>query len=206
MVRKRRFIVAFSKYRKETFLSLASDAKTGIDGNPDFADGPVTALAFKAAYDAMVTAAPNAVRNNIDGLRIFTPLRNTVEGMMTQLGNYGQSTIGDNPTRMVASQLPLSKIPTSRSENINIEVGSPKLLNGSTVGKIDISVKPYKAADGIIIYVRQPDLTYVERAKVLSFKTTLSGFTPEEVVVVQICYWNKEGNGPLMGRPLAIVV
>ncbi len=126
--------------------------------------------------------------------------------MMTQLGDYAQSTIGNDPERMVASKLPLTKEPEARPDNVNVVVSGPKVENGPAAGKINVSVKPNKAADGIAIFIRQPDLTYVERAKVNGFKTTLSGFTPEEVLVVQICYWNNEGNGPMMAKPMAIVV
>lgn len=205
MVRKRRFIVSFRDYSKEVFLALASKAVKGVEGNPDFADAPVTFTAFKAANDAMVAAAPDAVKNNIVGLRIFRPLRSTMEKMMEKMGTYAQGVIGENPERMEASGLPLTKDPAARPEDINEEVIRPKVEPGDTTGKIKVSVRPLPAADGIIIEVRQADLTYIERAKVVGFKATLGDFTEDEVVVIQIRYWNNGGFGPRMGRPLAIV-
>lgn len=205
MPRKRRFIVNFSRESKEEFLAIADKAVKGLDGNPDFADAPVTFAAFKAANDAMVAAAPSAVHNNIDGLRVFKPLRETVEGMLATLGEYGQSTIGNDPEKMNDSGLPQTKEPEARPDNINVQVDKPRVTPGNAAGKVDIAVKPNRAADGIVIYVRQADMTYVEKAKILGFRTTLTGFAAEEVVVLQLCYWNNAGLGPMMGRPMAIV-
>lgn len=206
MQKKQRFIVSFKDDSKEVFLALSQSALTGITDNPDFVSAPVTNKDFKDAYDAMVAAAPAAVRNNIDGLRAFKPLRTAVEGMMTKLGTFAQATIGDNPERMKASGLPLSKEPTARPDDINVEVVRPKLELGKVSGEINVSAKPNRAADGIVVEVRQPDMSFKEVARVSGFKTTINGFSPDEVVVVQIRYWNNAGVGPRLGRPLAIVV
>ncbi|MDI1352130.1 MAG: hypothetical protein PSV35_05070, partial [bacterium] len=74
MLRKRRFIVSFVNDSKAVFLSLASNAVKGIEGNPDFVKAPFTFDQLKTANDAMVAAAPDAVKNNIIGLRTFKPL------------------------------------------------------------------------------------------------------------------------------------
>jgi hypothetical protein len=206
MKRKQRFIVSFENDSKEDFLSTSSKAKDGITGNPDFEAAPVKPDDFTKAYDVMVVAAPDAVRSNIDGLRIFKPLRQKVEGMMTQLGNYAQDKIGNDPDRMKASGLPLTKMPVARPSDINEEVKGPKLELGDTAGKIKVTVKPNPAAEGIVIEERLPDLTYKEIKKTTGFKATTNGYNADEVVVVQLRYWNNDGVGPRMGRPLAIVV
>lgn len=206
MQRKQRFIVSYANDSKETFLSMASNTKDGITGNPDFETAPVSAEDFKTAYDNMVAAAPAAVRNNIDGLRAFKPLRMKVEGYMTALANFAQSKIGNDPERMLASGLPLTKEPAARPSDINVEVQGPKLEQGDTSGKIKASVKPNRAAEGLVLEERQPDLTYKEIKRTKGFKTTTNGYNPDDVVVLQLRYWNNNGVGPRMGRPLAIVV
>jgi hypothetical protein len=192
--------------KKEKFLSVAGNTSAGIKNNPDFVNAPVTSLDFDLAYNLMVEAAPLAMRNNIDGMRKFKPLRETVEGMITKLGNFAQSTIGDKPSRMIASGLPLTKEPVARPNNINEEVQRPRVEPGPTAGKINVSTRPNRAADGIVIEERQPDNTYKEVARVLGFKTTINGYSHDDVVVLQICNWNNLGAGPRMGRPLTIVV
>lgn len=206
MKRKQRFIIDFTKFDKETFLALVAIALSGINGNPDFVDAPYTYAQFKAANQPMVDAAPNAVRSNIEGLRIFKPLRKAVEGIMTAMCEFAQNKIGNDPERMAASGLPLTKEPTARPIDINIEVQRPKVEPGDTEGKINVSAKPNRAAEGIIIEERQADMTYIEKVKVVGFKAVLGGYAIDQVVVVQIRYWNNEGVGPRMNRPLAIVV
>ncbi|MDI1352131.1 MAG: hypothetical protein PSV35_05075, partial [bacterium] len=128
-----------------------------------------------------------------------------VEGILSKLGTYAQGIIGDNLERMIASGLPLTKDPEARPEDINEAVVRPKVEPGNSSGTVKVSVRPLRAADGIIIEERLADMTYVERAKVVGFKTTLSGFPKDEAVILQIRYWNNGGVGPRMGRPMAIV-
>ncbi len=206
MSRKQRFIVSFTNENKADFLSMSANANAGIKDNPDFVDAPVSSADFEKAYDEMVAAAPNAVRNNIDGLRIFKPLRLKVEDYMTALATFAQSKIGNDPVRMLASGLPLTKDPKARPSDINVEVLDPKLELGDTSGKIKASARPNRAAEGIVLEERQPDLTYKEIKRATGFKTTTNGYSPDDVVVMQIRYWNNDGVGPRMGRPLAIVV
>ncbi len=206
MARKQRFVVNFSKFGKEDFLSEADSTNKGIAGNPDFERAPVTHAQFNEAYQRMVVAAPSAVRNDIDGLRAFRPLRLTVEGMMTDLATFAQSTIGNNPERMAACGLPLTKEPSFRPGDINLSVGRAKLEPGTESGKIKVSTKSIPAAEGIVIEERQADLSYKEIAKVTGFKTTINGYSHDDVAIVQIRYWNNQGMGPRMVRPLAIVV
>lgn len=205
MKRKQRFIVDYTRFNKETFLSMSGTALIGITDNLDFINAPITVLDYKTAYDLMVDAAPYAVRNNIDGLRVFKPLRENVEGMLSKLADFAQGTIGNNPDRMTASGIPLTKAPGARPGDINQTVVNPKVTPGNVSGNINVSVRTNPAADGIVIEERQPDNSYIEKARVVGFKTTLGGYTPDEVVVFQIRYWNKQGLGPRMARPLAIV-
>jgi hypothetical protein len=206
MTRKQRFVVNFSKFDKAGFLSKADSANKGIAGNPDFERAPVTHAQFSEAYQRMVDAAPAAVRSNINGQRAFRPLRKAVEDMMTSLATFAQGTIGNNPERMAASGLPLTREPSARPGDINLSVKGAKLEPGTESGKIKVSAKSIQAAVGIVVEERQADRSYKEIAKVTGFKINLNGFSPDDVVVVQIRYWNNEGTGPRMVRPLAIVV
>lgn len=206
MQKKQRFITDFTKYKKEVFLPIVDTAIIGITGNADFATAPVKADDLKKAYNDAVLAAPNAVPNNIDGQRIFKPLRQKVEGMMTKLAEFAQLTIGDKPDRMTASKLPLSKDPAARPTDINFPVEKAKLAHGKTEGQIEVSGKSNPAADGIIVDARQPDGTWKEMGRVKGFKITFKNLKPDEVIVLQIRYWNNEGEGPRLLKPLAIVV
>ena len=184
---------------------MSGNVLIGITDNLDFVNAPITVLDYKTIYDLLVDAAPYAIRKNIDGLRVFKPLRERMEDMLSKLADFAQGTIGGNPDRMIASGIPMTKEPGARPGDINQPVINPKVTPGNVSGKINVSVRPNPAADGIVIEERQPDNSYIEKARVVGFKTTLSGYTPDEVVVLQIRYWNKQGLGPRMARPLAIV-
>ncbi len=205
MQKKQRFIVDFTKYSKENMLTVSADATIGLRDNPDFSEAPVRFADFDRANNDMVAAAPRAVPTDIDGQRIFKPLREKVEGMLTKIATYAQSRIGDNPDRMEASGLPLSKEPGPNPDTINVPVERAKLLPGKNVGSILVSGKPNKAAVGLVIEERHGG-TYQEISRIRGFKATLTNWSPDTVLVLQVRYWDNTGIGPAMIRPMAIVV